>query len=428
MTPPTQNGRFLRKALPILPLASLCLPLLTASAMLANPDFTDSDGDGIPDGWELKTYILEDFKGIRCLSMKFPRDSKSPLEGEASTMFEGPEGFYQVRISYLDEFDGVSKAKLLVNGEVRWIWNFDNTFGDVWREEVIENVELKPGDRITFRGRDNPSEYCRIRSIRVDPSPNPPTAIELEERRNPPDIAEKDYGPLVALRDVRDLSSYKRRPEYRPLLSDRGSPLLVLKKAGEEAELKVAIYRPKNPRYKVTYHGAAATGRDQTATPVAEGDLPFDEIDSSATISLPVHEEGLFEVRGPTGYVTGDPPHVLLAQAAAGEKNRGEATGGFYFFVPRGTTAFGIGAHCMGDYIAEVTIYAPDGSLVTQMDVPKGSPQGIPIRVREGQDDAIWALNVSGVAPVIRLSGIPPYLATHPRHLLVPAECVAEKK
>ncbi len=397
--------------------------------MLANPDFADADGDGIPDGWAIKTYILEDFTGTRCLSMKFSRHSDMPLEGEASTTFEGPEGFYRVTISYLDEFDGVSKAKFLVNEQLLRVWNFDSTFGDVWRDEVIENVALKPGDRITFRGRDNPSEYCRIRSIHVEPSPNPPTAIELEEQRNPPLIEEKDFGPLVALRDVRDLSAEKRRPEFRPLFSGRNASILVLKKAGEEAALELEIDRPKNPQYSVVYHGTAATGRDQTGTPIAQGDLLFDENDSTATISLPTDKEGLFQVTGPTTYLAGDPPpHVLLAQASAGEKNRGGATGGFYFFVPRGTKAFGIGAYSTGNRTAEVTVHAPDGSLVTQMDVPKDAPQGIPIRVRPGQDDAIWTLNVSGIAPLIRLSGIPPYLATHPRYLLVPKETVAEQK
>lgn len=74
------------------------------SAMLPNPDFADHDGNGIPDGWEVKTFVMETFgKKIPCLSMKFQRDTDRPLEGEISTKFEGPAGFYRVRISYLDD-------------------------------------------------------------------------------------------------------------------------------------------------------------------------------------------------------------------------------------------------------------------------------------------------------------------------------------
>lgn len=409
-------------------LACCLLQTLPAVAMLANPEFEDADGDGVPEGWELKTYILEDMKGVRCLSMKFPRHSDMPLEGEANTVFEGPEGFYRVVISYLDEFDGVSKGKFLVNEKILRIWNFDSTFADVWREEVIENVELKPGDRITFRGRDNPSEYCRIRSIRVEPSPNPPTPEELAEMRTPPVIEEKNFGPLVPLAELRDLSSESRRPEFRPLFSGRNSSILVMKKAGEEAFLDLELDRPKNPTYAVFSHGPSANGMEKPETPLAEGALLFDENDSTARITLPAAEGGLFEVKTPATYLAGDPPpHVLPVQTSVAEKNRGGAAGGFYFFVPKGTKAFGVGAYSLGDRTAEVTVHAPDGSLVTQMDVPKDAQQGIPIRVRPGQDDAVWTLNVSGVSPVIRLTGIPPFLATHPRYLLVPEETILRK-
>ncbi|NDC64203.1 MAG: hypothetical protein EBZ59_09530, partial [Planctomycetia bacterium] len=135
--------------------------------LLADPSFADADGDGRPDGWEVKTFVMENFRGVRCLSMKVPRKDKSSFIGEVSGTFRGPAGFYRVTVGYLDENDGVSKAKLLVNGAVRHIWNFDGTFGDCWREEVIDNVELKPGDTVTLWGRDNPTEYFRIRSLAV---------------------------------------------------------------------------------------------------------------------------------------------------------------------------------------------------------------------------------------------------------------------
>ena len=399
-----------------------------APAFVANPDFTDADGDGRPEGWEIKTYILENMRGVPCLSMKFPRHNDRSLEGEAAMVFEGPAGFYRVTVRYLDEFDGVSKAKLLVNGETVHIWSFDGTFGDCWRDEVIENVELAPGNKVALLVRDNPSEYGRIRSFNIEPSPVPPTAEELAERRTPPVIEDKEFGPLVPLRDHRDLAAYLRRPEYRPLLAGRGSPLLVLQPGGEAAVLDLEIERPKNPLYAVHYHGGGATGRGEPLESGEEAPLPYDEQNATARIDEPFSRPGLYEVSVPKTYVRGSVPHVLAAQAGPEDKGRGGAQGGFYFFVPKGTKAFGVGAYSPGDRRAEVAVYAPDGSLVTRQEVPKEADRGIPIRVRPGQDDAVWVLNVTGISPVIRLCGVPPYLATHPRHLLVPAECVAARQ
>ena len=408
---------------------AVILPCGAEAALLrGNPDLADQDGDGQPDGWEVEKFIIEDFRGTKCIGMKFPRKDKSAMQGRVTTVFEGPEGFYRVTVSYLDEKDGVSKGKLLVNDQVVRIWNFDGTFGDCWRDEVVENVELKPGDKLTFLGRDNPSEFCRVRSIRVEPSPEPPTAQELEERRNPPVIEEKSYGPLVALRDHRDLSAEESRPEYRPRIVS-GSPILALKNAGQSADLALEVERSKRPAvYSSGNHGLTSTGRDPIDFAVMDTDLPYDPVTLAAKINLPRDEGGLFEVRGPNAFWSASVPHVMPVQSREGDPRSGAGSGGYYFYVPAGTTAFGVGAYCNGPYIGEVTVRAPDGTLVTRMDVPKDAAQGVPIRVRPGQDNGVWSLNVEGVSPKIRLCGVPPYVATHPRHLLVPQECVTTTK
>jgi hypothetical protein len=399
---------------------------LPAAPLIANPTFEDSRGDGKPDGWELKTYVLEKFKGTRCLSMKIPRKDKSSLIGEATTTFQGPEGWYRVTISYLDENDGVSKGKLLVNGKILHIWNFDGTFGDCWRDEVIENVELKPGDKVTFWGRDNPSEYCRIRSLTVVPSPKPPTPQEIAEMKNPPVIPEGEYGPLVPLRDSRDLSADEDRPESRPLIL--GGPVLFMAPGKKKTELELTLNQPRTPKYSLSFHGALATGRDKVEPLVKDQDLPYDASSLVSVIRTPGAEAGLYEVRAPQGYWSAEVPHVLAVEAKAKDAVSGAGHGTFYFFVPKGTPAFGIGAYCNGGYIAEVAVRAPDGTLVTRMDVPNDAPEGILVRVRPGQDDRAWSATFTGVISRIRLCGVPPYLATHPRSLLVPKECVASKK
>lgn len=392
--------------------------------VIANPAFVDADGDGKPDGWALKTYIIEDFKGVKCLSMKMPRKDKSGFTGEASTAFQGPAGYYRITVKYLDEKDGVSKAKLLVNGKIIRIWNFDGTFGDCWRDEVIENVELKPGDTITFWGRDNPTEYCRIRSISVTPSPVPPTAAEIAERKTPPIIAEKAFGSLVALKDVRDLTAAEDRPDSRPLIL--GGALVFL--SDGKAGLELILNQPRNPKYSLSYLGLEATGSAKGTPLVKESDLPFDPNTGSTVIRPSAGKPGYYAVMAAQGYCSADIPHVLVVGCGEKDTVNARGVGTFYFFVPKGTTAFGVGAYCNGGYTAEVAVNAPDGTLVTRMDVPNDAPQGIPIRVRTGQDDRVWSVNISGVSPKIRLCGVPPYMATHPRYLLVPRECITTGK
>lgn len=390
--------------------------------VLPNPAFDDVNGDGRPEGWELKTYVLENHKGTRCLSMKIPRKDKSSLTGEAITIFAGTQGYYRVTVSYLDENDGISKAKLLVNGKVEHIWDFDGTFGDCWRAEVIENVALAAGDTLTFRGRDSPSEFCRIRSITAVPSPCPPTPREIEERKTPPVIADAAIGPLVALRDYRDLSDDEQRPDYRPLII--GGTLLILRTSQEPAGLELTLNQPRAPTYTVSFLGPIATGQEKTEPLVKDAELAVDAGTLTALIRLPTGPAGLYAVQAPQGYWSSDLPHALRVDSHARDTARAGGNGAFYFFVPKGTMAFGVGAYCHGGYIAEVTVRAPDGTLVARSDVPGDAPQGIPIRVRPGQDDRAWSLSVGGVSPRIRLCGVPPYLSTHPRFLLVPKPCL----
>ncbi len=408
---------------------------LQSAEVLPNPTFADTDGDGVPDGWEVKTLVLEKYKGVHCLSMNFRRHNNAPVEGEVSMIFQGEKGFYTVTITYLDQSDGISKGKFLVNGKPERIWDFDLTFRSIWRDEVIENVELGPGDRISIYGRDQPYEYCRIRSVQIKPSLNPPTAQELEERRNPPPIEEREYGPLVALKEVRDISALDRHPRFDPKLNASGASILVLKKPGEIVALDIdtAIARePGDLVYFITSHREFTTGI-KPSTPKGSGiELPFDPHELTAAISLPAEEEGLFEIsladrRRSSIHISSDTPHVLYAQSAAAGGARGGASGAFYFFVPKGTQTFGVGAYSSGKGLVEVTVIAPDGTMVTKMDVPKEAEKGLPIRVPEGLDDSVWSLHVKGVNPTIRLVGVPPFLATHPRTLLVPEECILKR-
>lgn len=398
----------------------------SAEDAIQNPSFSDADGDGKPDGWELETFVIENYRGVTCLSMKMPRKDKSPFTGKATTAFRGPKGFYRVTVEYLDEKDGVSKGKILVNDAVRHIWNFDGTFGDCWREEVIENIELAPGDKLTLWGRDNPSEYCRVRKLVVAPSPNPPTGATLEELRTPPTFGKAAVGPLVPLAAHRDLSADETRPESRPLIL--GGPILFLATPERAPVFDLSLNQPRTPRWSLGFHGEGATGRGKPTLSVKDEPLPYDAATGVATIRPRIEKAGLHEVRASQGYWSADVPHSLAVDGGAGDPMIAEGNGSFYFFVPGGTKAFGVGGYCNGGYIAEVSVRAPDGRLALLMDVPSDAADGIPVRVRAGEDDAIWSVGVTGVSPRIRLVGVPPFIATHPRHLLVPEPCLEGKR
>lgn len=396
-----------------------------AAPAIRNPDFADGDGDGGPDDWRLETWVLEDYRGVRCLSMKVPRKDKSAFTGRADTTFEGPAGFYRVTVRYLDEKDGVSKVKLLVNDRVVHIWNFDGTFGDCWREEVIENVALEPGDRLTLWGRDNPTEYCRISGVDVSPSPRPPTGRELAALRTPPEIVPAVDGPLVALVDHRTLTADERRPESRPLIL--AGAILFRASAAATPRFRLELNQPRQPTWSCGFHGPEGVVVAAPAALVDKAPVSYAIDTLLADLRPPVVEAGLYEIRGPQGWWTAEQPHVLAVSSGPDDRTSATATGLFYFFVPRGTRGFAVGAFCNGGYVGEVTIRGPDGRLVTCMDVPPDDPFGVAVRVGPDEDDRVWSVRIVGVAPRLRLVGVPPYLATHPRHLLVPRACLGDR-
>lgn len=425
-----KNARWLSCSFSAAAFLSLSITGSCAADLIANPTFKDGDGDGKPDGWELKSlradapvaWAIEKYKKDKtCLSMKVPRKDKSSFTGEVSTVFSGPAGFYQVTVSYLDENDGISKAKLLVNGKIVHIWNFDGTFADCWRDEVIENVELNPGDKITLWGKDNPSEYCRVRSLNVVPSPKPPTAKEIEEMRNPPVIGEARLGPLVALAAQRDLSSLEKKPEYAPLVIN--GYVLFLSKGNENIKFNLKFQPSQKPAtYSLLFFGTESTGLEKDKGTVMLDKKGISQAaNGEAEIFLKTSEPGLYglDVQGSNFLVETDVPHVIPVPTDKRNYYIMRAIGTFYFFVPKGVTALGIGAYPNG-YIGEVTLRGPDGSLITRMDVLPDSKFGIPVRVRPGQDDQIWSVSIEGVSPAVRVFGVPPYLATHPRYLLIP--------
>ena len=412
----------------ILAFGALAFSCAAAGSLIPNSTFVDEDGDGKVDGWEVKTFLLEkdpnDPKKCR-LTLKIKQDSERQIVGEITTTFQGPEGFYQITVRYLDENDGISMGKLLVNGKTVHIWDFDNIFFSYFRNEVIENVRLKPGDKITVWAANDGTEYCRLDSVRVVPSPRPPTAREIEEMK-PPEVADALFGDLVPLGEFRDLSADETRPETHVSIG-RGS-LIFPARAGEKFVLELI---PNNTRVKalekgqLLFLGATATGLEGGAATTADLEIPYDPELKTGNASFSTPSDGLyrFDFRMATAFLK--TPHVFACAPLAKGPPMLIAWGDFFFFVPKGTKSFAVTASALGNRSTDVTLLTPKGTVCKRASLE--AKEELAVRVPEGQD-GVWLLSVRGINPGLTLRGVPPFLATHPKYLLVPKECVAPKK
>lgn len=394
--------------------------------LIDNESFCDADGDGLIDGWEAKTFFLEKDKqnpATKRLTLKIPQESDRQIIGEVTTVFRGAAGYYQITIRYLDENDGISTARLLINGKVVHIWDFDNIFVNYFRNEVVENVYLKAGDKITIWAATDYTEYCRLDSVRVIPSPCPPSAREIEEMK-PPLVADLKFGDLVALRDHRESLVSEMRPESR---NKCNGGILFYARAGEKVELELfpnSVRKDEFTAGAVYSLGATATGLEGGSLVAADLRALYDEETKSGTAVFTAPEAGFyrFEFRDATPVLK--VPHVFPCTAKGKVGLMG--AGDFYFFVPKGTKSFALSALVSGDRSAEVLLMNPRGVLHKRTCLE--AREELAVRVPDGQDDGVWLISVRGIGPRLVLRGIPPFVATHPRHLLVPRECVDVKK
>jgi hypothetical protein len=407
---------------------SLCLGPATAAPtakqenLIPATTFRDDDDDGKIDGWEAKTFFLEKDRknpGNPQLSLKIKQEKDYQIIGEVSTVFQGKApGYHQVTIRYMDENDGISTARLLVNDKVVHIWDFDNIFVNHMRDEVVDNVYLEPGDKITIWAANDFTEYCRLISVRVVPSPQPPTKAEIEALQ-PPAVADRTFGPLVPLRDFRDLSSENTRPESQV----KGSgDLLFAARANERIAIQMAPTSARSATLEassVGFLGATATGLEKAAA-ASELAFPFDPETRSGAALFTAPAAGLYRLTFRNAAPALEIPHVY----SCAEQGRGNPSSpdGLYFFVPKGTKSFALKALANAGRTTEVLLLTPAGKLCKRTCLD--AKEELAVRVPDGQDDGVWMVGLRGVSPRLVLRGVPPFVASHPRHMLVPRECV----
>ena len=92
-----------------------------------------------------------------------PRSSSPSGTGTASGTFTGASGTYWLDVDWLNENDGVSTIKVLVNGTVVESWT--GTGGNNSVETTRVGLNLQAGDTISLQGIKNKGEYARIDKI-----------------------------------------------------------------------------------------------------------------------------------------------------------------------------------------------------------------------------------------------------------------------
>ena len=99
--------------------------------------------------------------------------------GTASTQYKGPEGTYDIAVSYVDENDGRSSLAILLNGQLLDEWTADedpmccdcaSPGASTLRTRVVaKGVRLQPGDELTLQGTGEHYEYARFDKITLAP-------------------------------------------------------------------------------------------------------------------------------------------------------------------------------------------------------------------------------------------------------------------
>lgn len=91
----------------------------------------------------------------------------------AQTQFNGMAGTYDLKLSVIDEVDGRGEINIFINGELVKSVTLDEDTGGVYgetgvyREIVLDDIELKTGDKITIEGVRDGCEFARIDKLEI---------------------------------------------------------------------------------------------------------------------------------------------------------------------------------------------------------------------------------------------------------------------
>jgi len=171
--------------------------------------------------------------------------------------------------------------------------------------------------------------------------------------------------------------------------------------------------------------------------PVAEGDIKAEK-GKPAAMEATLPADGVYALDPGTGFwktaEIGFAPRPLSVWAGRADEPGKPRSKEFrlwlprlnqplYFYVPENVESFVLGFPSVGQTKTHVVLQGAGGKTIFEnKDVTSGDQ--ISVVVPEEHRGAVWSLSIASLRCVVELYGVPPYLARHPRELLVPEEAV----
>lgn len=116
---------------------------------------------------DLIGYIIENNSAAskgKCVK----QDLDEGIYGSASARFSGPSGFYDLKVAYFEESDGLSRYKLAIDGKWVDIWtasrdlNNDGAGKDNLVTREYQWIKIKQNDLISIYGTKDQGEFARL--------------------------------------------------------------------------------------------------------------------------------------------------------------------------------------------------------------------------------------------------------------------------
>ncbi len=363
-------------------------------ALTGHVEFVDCDFSG-----GSSPAVTLSRKPVTGAKVRFENCRFAPGTGDANT----PAILFRSEAGNQDDAGGVHFENCIIDDpQGRPVLDFHDRAGDLRLVDVTGTLTVRSGDKTT-QVKLTPEFLAEI---------HPPNTFKRLRKF-------KTNG--VPFRPIASAADAKQFPQH-PFSIRRFGQLVVYARQG--SEMKLTFKHSQIGKYPGVPFEVTATS--PSGQQISAGKVPFQ---GEATVGFVAPETGLYRLPidcGPNSFqlTAANCPVVI-----SGEMGRiwfVGAVGTLYLYVPAGTEDFGVKIYGEGQEAVGLEIIDPAGETawknptVTEPEQFVGSPQS---KVGE-----VWTLKLSRPATgpmedyYIELQGIPPFLATDPSSLLVPAK------
>jgi len=210
--------------------------------------------------------------------------------------------------------------------------------------------------------------------------------------------------------------------------------------SGRKGEVLKLTFTPFDAGHTVDGHWVLRRLGDAAAV-VAEGDIKAEK-GKPATMEAVLPADGVYALDPGTGYwktaELGFEPRPLSVWAGRADepgKPKGKefrlwlprADQPLYFYVPKSTEALVLGFPSVGQATTAVVLRTSDGRIVWEgKAIASGDQVSVPVPPEAR--GAVLSLSLASLRCVVELYNVPPWIARHPRELLVPQEAIASER